>query len=110
MKSDSKLLSKLHLVILQKVYEQKVDSNPGYSIRKFAKDANIDSSTMSQYFRETRVITQPSFKKLILEFEMNEEINTIYNTCMISIKTLNEYYSEIKDDHCDQAIKKIQEL
>jgi uncharacterized protein (TIGR02147 family) len=59
--------------ILQRELARRCSKNPQYSLRAFAKYLEVDHSTLSQYLRGKRKMTERSIRKFAVRLGMNTE-------------------------------------
>ena len=90
------LIEDIQISILKAEFDKRKIQNGKYSMRKFASDANVDPSTLSQYFKGKRKLTSEAFEILLKKLCVNQEVLDQYERDTKELKLLNEKHQEIK--------------
>ncbi len=89
-------LEKLQLKILETEFEKRKEINPSYSLRKFAEEAEIDSSIMSKYLKRKRKLTPEAFNVIIKKIRFDSEVLDQYEQALQKYTLLGEKHNKIK--------------
>lgn len=89
-------IDKLHISILENEFEKRKKVEKKYSLRKYSEDAGIDPSTMSQYLRGKRKLTQEAFSLILGKIRCDEETLNKYQQDVQKLELLKEKFALIK--------------
>ena len=104
------LLDQIHQKVLESEFSHRKKDDISYSIRKFAQDAQINSSTMSQFLNGSRKLTTYKFDQILQNLNVKDQVLIDYKKDMLELEQLQEKHQAVKTDWYYYAILELTNL
>jgi transcriptional regulator with XRE-family HTH domain len=90
------MTTQLQIKLLETEFEKRKQINKKFSLRKFSEEAGVDTSTMSQYLKGKRKLTETAFLNIMRKLRVDDEVLDKYKQDLVEYEVLKGKQEKVK--------------